>query len=241
MAKKVIAYEDDPHLRRQLESLFFAIRQEYELLATFPHPLQILDELKEFLPDVVLMDLQMLADDDGLLALYKIKQTAPQVRVLVLTFLDADQKIFNALCLGADGYMLKSDFSSNTIPHEAIRKSLNIIFEGGAYLTPSVAAQIMRLFSDVSIGDKVKRVKEKFASIFQSESAGTKIKAVELTKQQNLVLEKIIDGKATSAIATEMKLSENTVNTHIKAIYSVLGVHSRALAIKKAMENKWIA
>ena len=54
------------------------------------------------------------------------------------------------------------------------------------------------------------------------------------------VLYGIIEGKTTSQMAREMSLSENTINSHIKAIYAVLGVHSRALAVKKAMENKWI-
>ena len=238
MSKKVIAYEDDPNLRRQLESVFYSIRQDYDLLATFPHPLNVLDQVREFQPDVVLMDLQMLEEDDGLLALYKIKRTTPQVKVLVLTLFDVDYKIFHALCLDADGYMLKSDFSANRVPHEAMRKSLSIMYENGAYLTPSVAKQIMKLFSDASIGDKMKKVKEKFASIFQGD-ADEKYKGTELTKMQKLVLAKIVDGMTTAEIATDLELSENTINTHIKAIYSILGVHSRALAIKKAMELKW--
>ncbi|HJW28323.1 MAG TPA: response regulator, partial [Saprospiraceae bacterium] len=89
MARKVIAYEDDSALRAQLEYVFFAIRQEYNLLATFPNPIGITAELNIYQPDVVLMDLQMLEEDDGLVALYKIKHTAPQIKVLVLTMFDA--------------------------------------------------------------------------------------------------------------------------------------------------------
>lgn len=241
MAKIVIAYEDDPALRKQLESVFYALREEYNLIATFPNPIGITAELNLYKPDVVLMDLQMLEEDDGLVALYKIKQTAPSIRVLVLTMFDADQKVFNAICLGADGYMLKSDFSSYQMPHEAIRRSLKTIFEGGAYLTPSVAKQIMKLFSDQSLAEKMKRVKDRFQAIFQKEPGGAKYSASGLTKMQTLVLEKIIDGKTTAQMAREMELSENTVNSHIKAIYSTLEVHSRALAIRKAIENKWVS
>jgi DNA-binding NarL/FixJ family response regulator len=241
MAKKVIAYEDDPALRKQLESVFYALREEYDLIATFPNPIGITAELNLYKPDVVLMDLQMLEEDDGLVALYKIKQTAPSIKVLVLTMFDVDQKVFNAICLGADGYMLKSDFSSYQMPHEAIRRSLKTIFEGGAYLTPSVAKQIMKLFLDQSLAEKMKKVKDRFQAIFQKEPGGAKYKASGLTKMQTLVLEKIIDGKTTSQMAREMELSENTINSHIKAIYSTLEVHSRALAIKKAIENKWVS
>lgn len=241
MAYTVIAYEDDPDLRKQLESVFYAIREEYHLLATLPNPTGLTTELKLYNPDIVLMDLQMLDEDDGLVALHKIKQIAPSIKVLVLTMFDADQKVFNALCLGADGYMLKSDFLSYQVPHEAIRKSLGTIFEGGAYLTPSVAKQILKLFSDLSIADKVKKVRDRFQAIFRPDSLESNFATSGLTRMQINVLQKIIDGKTTLQIATEMFLSENTINSHIRAIYATLGVHSRALAIKKATEQKWIS
>lgn len=241
MAKKVIAYEDDPALRNQLESIFFSIEEEYRLLATFPNPTTLLDNLRDYKPEIVLMDLQMLEDDDGLVALYKIKQTAPTIKVLVLTMFDADQKVFNAICLGADGYMLKSDFSSHQIPHEAMRSSLQTIFENGAYLTPSVAKQILKLFTDRSIAEKIKQVTERFGNFFQKDTPNPKYKSSGLSRMQTIVLQKIVDGMTTAQIAREMELSENTINSHIKAIYSILEVHSRALAIKKAVENKWVS
>jgi len=238
MSRKVIAYEDDPALRNQLENVFFSIQKEYQLIASFPNPLGILEEVKLYQPDVVLMDLQMLQEDDGLLALYKIKQTTPDVKVLVLTMFDADQKIFNALCLGADGYMLKTDFSSNQLPHMAIQKSLETIFGGGAYLTPSVARQIMKLFTDQSIAERMKRVKDRFQLMFQKDSRGLTYREAGLPRMQTAVLEKIIGGMSTAQIANELDISENTVNSHIRAIYGTLGVHSRAMVIKKVMEDK---
>ncbi len=238
MFRKVLAYEDDPALRKQLESVFFSIRKEYHLLATFPNATGIMDELNQYQPDVVLMDLQMLEDDDGLVALYKIKQTMPQIKVLVLTMFDADQKIFNAICLGADGYMLKTDFSSHQLPHLAMRKSLATIFDGGAYLTPTVARQIMKLFTDQSITERIKKVRSRFHLIFQKDAARKTFREAGLPRMQSAVLEKIIDGKSTSEIAGELEISENTVNSHIKAIYATLGVHSRAMVIKKIMQHK---
>jgi len=238
MLRKVIAFEDDPALRKQLESVFFSIRKEYHLVATFPNPIGVIEELNEHQPDVVLMDLQMLEEDDGLVALYKIKQTAPHIKVLVLTMFDADQKIFNAICLGADGYMLKSDFSSNQLPHLAMRKSLATIFDGGAYLTPSVARQIMKLFMDQSIGERMKRVTDRFQLIFQKDINRQKFRDAGLTRSQTAVLEKIIDGKTSAEIGTDLDITENTVNSHIRAIYATLGVHSRATVIKKMMEHK---
>lgn len=241
MMKTVIAYEDDPALRKQLESIFYSLKDEFDLIATFPNPVGITAELNHYKPDIVLMDLQMLEDDDGLVALYIIKQSAPSIKVMVLTMFDADQKVFNAICLGADGYMLKSEFSSYRLPHEAIRRSLHTILNGGAYLTPSVAKQILKLFSDISIADRMQKVKDRFQQLFQKPSAHNQLKSTGLTKMQANVLQGIVDGKTTVQMAREMELSENTINTHIKAVYVTLGVHSRALAIKKAFENRWIS
>ena len=241
MARTVIAYEDDPALRKQLESIFYSLKDEFELIATFPNPIGIIAELNLYKPEIVLMDLQMLEEDDGLVALYKIKQTTPSIKVMVLTMFDVDQKVFNAICLGADGYMLKSDFSSYRLPHEAIRQSLKTILEGGAYLTPSVAKQIMKEFSDSSIADKIQKVKDRFQQFFSKPSDKDKLKASGLTKMQMEVLQGIIDGKTTPQMARQLGLSENTINTHIKAVYISLGVHSRAFAVKKAFENRWIS
>lgn len=241
MTKSVVAYEDDPALRKQLESIFINLDDEYKLMATFPDPRSVMTEMVLYKPDIVLMDLQMLQDDDGLQALYQIKQHTPNVKVMVLTMFDADQKVFNAICLGADGYMLKSDFSAHQVPHDAMRKSLQMIFSGGAYLTPSVAKQIMKLFSDVSITDRIDQVRRRFQSLFQKPKEHKEVHPTSLTRMQSVVLEGIVEGKTTSQMAREMELSENTINSHIKAIYMVLGVHSRALAVKKAMENRWIS
>ena len=241
MPRTVIAYEDDPALNGQLESVFLTIQDEYHLLATFANPVGVLFDISHFKPDVVLMDLQMLEEDDGLVALHKIKQTSPDIKVLVLTMFDADHKVFNAICLGADGYMLKSDFSSYTIPQEAIRKSLSVIFEGGAYLTPSVAGQIMRLFTDASISARAQKVKETFQAIFNQKKGVNRLHASGLTPTQIQILQGIIDGRTSIQMARERGVTENTINSHIKTIYTVLGVHSRALAVRKAIENRWIS
>lgn len=239
MPHVVIAYEDDPALRKQLESVFYAIREEFDLVATFPNPMDVITDILVYKPTIVLMDLQMLEDDDGLVALYKIKQSEPSIKVMVLTMFDADQKVFNAICLGADGYMLKTDFSSYMIPHEAMQRSLQTILDDGAYLTPSVAKQILKQFSDISIADRIQDVKERFKLFFQKPESQKVRKKSGLTQMQSVVLQGIIDGKTGPQIAKELDLSENTIKTHIKAIYQSLGVHSRALAIKKAVENRW--
>jgi DNA-binding NarL/FixJ family response regulator len=239
-AKSIIAYEDDTALRRQFDSMFYPIRQEFDLVKTFADARDVLKDIEIYKPDAVLMDIQMLDEDDGLVALYQIKQHFPKVKVLMLTMFDTDDKVFKAICLKADGYMLKSEFSTVSIPHEALRKSLRLIFENKPHLTPSVAGKILHLFTDDSVGEKIQKVKSFFKELLIQRSSPNKDMKYKLTKTQILVLEKIVEGKATSEIANEMGTTENTVNTHIKAVYNELEVHSRAQAVRKAIEEKLI-
>jgi DNA-binding NarL/FixJ family response regulator len=220
--KTIIAYEDDSALRHQLESIFYAIRQDFYLAKTFADAQNVISDIETHKPDAILMDIQMLDEDDGLVALYQIKQYDPTIKVMVLTMFDTDDKIFNAICLKADGYMLKSEFSAGHIPHIILRKSLNLIFEGNPHITPSVAAKILRLFTDESVSDKIRRVKSFFQHLLiQRINPNKAYMKYKFTKTQVVVLEKIVEGKTTHDIAHEMNISENTVNTHIKAVYHV--------------------
>jgi DNA-binding NarL/FixJ family response regulator len=239
--KKVIAYDDDEVLLTQFNSIFYALKQEFHLEATFTDASQVLVHLDKYKPDVVLMDIQMLKDDDGLVALYQIKQHAKDTKVLMLTMFENNDHVLNAICLSADGYMLKSEFSQRDIPHEALRKSLRVIFDGGAYLTPVIAKKILTLFSDESLIEKISKVKERFKTLLTHRvNQQEKPSEYKLTPKQLIVLEKIVEGLTAAEIATEMNIAENTVNTHIKAVFRELEVHSRARAIRKAIEEKTI-
>lgn len=238
--KRIIAYEDDSALREQLRKIFNTLSDKYTLVDTFPNPLNLERDLDQCNPDLVLMDLQMLRDDDGLIALHRIKTIKPHIKVLVLTMFDQDSKVFNAICLDADGYMLKTEFTGGKLPQEIMRQSLDTTFNGGAYLTPTVARQIMEIYKDKSFADKVEAVKESFTKLFGSKKRTEEEKKNELTRMQLIVLQQIVDGKKSSEIARELNLTENTINTHIKGIYQNLGVQNRAKAIKKAIEKRLI-
>ena len=239
MSATVIIYEDEPELRTHLENVFNTVRNEFCLLGSFEDPENVLDHMAEFRPDVVILDIQMKGEDDGIYALFKIKNAYPETNVLILTTFDHDDKIFHAISLGADGYMLKSDFSSYQAPEEAIRKCINIVLDGGAYLTPSIAKKILILFTRPTAGNLIEQVRAKFNSLFTKEQT-TQNTTAHLTPMQLKVIQEIADGKSTAEIAQALNLSENTINTHIKAVYNILGVNSRTKAIRKAMEKKLI-
>jgi DNA-binding NarL/FixJ family response regulator len=241
MIKKVIAYDDDPDFRGRLSAVFNGLKKEYDLLALYPQANEVLDHIKKYQPDVILMDIEMHEhDEDGLLALYTIKKAHPHQKVLMLTTFDNDDKIFNAICLRADGYMLKTDFAEY-LPHVILRQSLNIIFNDGAYLTPAVAKKILYLFQDIGIGDKIQQVVTRFTHVLmQYKNPKGKNASYKLTPAQLIILQRIADGKTAGQIAKEQGVTENTINTHIKAIYRELEVHTRGEAVRKGYEEKLI-
>jgi DNA-binding NarL/FixJ family response regulator len=238
IAKQVIAYDDEPALRKQLENYFYTLRAEFNLLATFPNGSTVVDNIRVFKPDIVLLDIDMRENaEDGLMALYTIKQKYPQQKVMMLTTFDDDDKIFNAICLGADGYMLKSDFV-HLIPQEVLRRSLNMILTDGAYLTPAVAKKILHLFRDVKVGDKIQKVVGRFTDLFSQTKKKPNVMTYQLKDIQLQILEQIVAGKSSPQISREMSMPENTINHHIKGIYRELEVHTRAHAVRKAIEER---
>jgi DNA-binding NarL/FixJ family response regulator len=240
IVKQVIAYDDEPALRKQLENYFYVLRTEFKLLATFPNALAVEDNIRVFSPNIVLLDIDMReTDEDGLIALYTIKQKYPKQKVMMLTTFDDDEKIFNAICLGADGYMLKSDFV-HLIPHEVLRRSLNMILSDGAYLTPSVAKKILLLFRDATVGDKIQKVVARFKNLFSQTIKTPTVMdyTYQLKEIQVQILEQIVAGKSSPQISREMDIPENTINHHIKGIYRELEVHTRAHAVRKAIEER---
>jgi DNA-binding NarL/FixJ family response regulator len=241
MNKKVIAYDDEAVLRKTLENVFVALKTDYTLIATFANATDVLAHVKMHQPDAILLDIEMREnDEDGLLALHAIKKQYPNQKVMMLTTFDNDDKIFNAICLGADGYMLKTDLIDQ-VPQIVLRQSLNILFADGAYLTPAVAKKILHLFRDKHIGDKIQQVVTRFTNIFnQSKNPKPNNMTYKLTKTQQLILEQIVEGKTAVQIAKDRNVSENTVCTHIKAIYQELEVHTRGEAVKKAYEAQLV-
>jgi DNA-binding NarL/FixJ family response regulator len=238
IAKQVIAYDDEPALRKQLENYFYTLRAEFNLLATFPDGSTVVDNIRVFKPDIVLLDIDMRENaEDGLMALYTIKQKYPQQKVMMLTTFDDDDKIFNAICLGADGYMLKSDFV-HLIPHEVLRRSLNMILTDGAYLTPAVAKKILHLFRDVKVGDKIQKVVSRFTDLFSQTKKKPNVMTYQLKDIQLQILEQIVAGKSSPQISRDLAMPENTINHHIKGIYRELEVHTRAHAVRKAIEER---
>lgn len=162
-------------------------------------------------PEVILLDVQ-LPGRDGISALPKIVSVAPASKVMVLTAFDDSEKIYNAICAGASGYLLKSAGADEIV--EAINEVLN----GGAPMTPSLAVRVLQQFSDL---------------LTPTKSSGN----YKLTEREVDILRLMADGLIKKEIADQLDISQHTVNTHIRSIYDKLQVNTNTAAVAKAIRE----
>ena len=154
-------------------------------------------------PDVVLLDIG-LPGMSGIQALEPLCKRWPRTEFLMLTVNEDAAQVFEALCAGATGYLLKST------PPAALLDSIRDVHEGGAPMAASIARKVVHAFRKPALS------------------------ADELTAREQEVLDRLIEGKSNKQIAEELFISLNTVATHIKQIYQKLHVRSRAEVVARA-------
>ncbi|TXF90285.1 response regulator transcription factor [Neolewinella aurantiaca] len=156
-------------------------------------------------PDIILMDIG-LPRMDGLACLVRVKDMLPAVSVLMFTVFDTDDKLFNALRFGADGYILKEDGLGGAV--RAIRE----LAAGGAPMSGAMARKVLD-------------------SLRQAPTEGPRA-LDQLTPRQNDILRLLAEGKSNREVAGDLGLTEGTVKQHVHAIYRVLQVVNRVEAVR---------
>lgn len=207
---KVAIFEDNRNLR---ESLFQLIdgSDGFRCVGAFANCDRLIQNIKESRPDVVLMDIEM-PGLSGIEAIKILKENFPEIKVLMETIFEDNNKIFDSICNGAEGYILK-----NT-PPVFILSAIKDIYEGGAPMTPSVASKVLKMF-------------KKNSSPALKEETG-------LTEREKEILVLLVDGMSYKKIAATCFISADTVSGHIKNIYKKLQVHSKSEAVAKAIKGK---
>jgi DNA-binding NarL/FixJ family response regulator len=211
MAIKVLLYDDNEALRESMETLI-SEDQGFELLAAMPNAETVETDIKELKPDVVLMDIDMPVVN-GVEAVRKINRIDDKLPVIMLTVFDDNENIFNAICAGASGYILKR-YATEEIP-----SAIRMVLQGGAPMTGSVARKVLMMVPQAKTAEQEKS---------------------NLTEKETAILKFLVNGYSYKMIAAELKISIDTVRFHIKKIYDKLHVHSATEAVSKAIKDKLI-
>ncbi|WP_288956291.1 response regulator transcription factor [uncultured Polaribacter sp.] len=167
--------------------------------------------------NVILMDIQM-PEMDGIKATELIKNKYPQVKIIMLTVLDDDNYVFQAIKAGANGYLLKE------IDAENLHKSILEVTEGGAPMTPSIALKTLNLLRNPGALNLKPRESEE----------------IKLSKRETEILTQLSKGLNYNVISENLIISPSTVRKHIENIYKKLQVHSKMEAVMKAQKRNLI-
>lgn len=206
---RILLFEDNLDFVDSIQELF-KITIGLQLVAVCYNCKNAAKNVQFYKPDVVLMDIDM-PIENGLQGLRNIRAVDKNVCIIMLTVFDDNVRVFQSVCHGASGYLLKSTSPEKLI--EGIKEAYN----GGAPMTPSVAKQVLKLFS---------------APFQQNDDL------LKLTSKEHEVLSLLVRGYSYKMVASELIIGIETVRYHVKQIYQKLHVNSKSEAVAKAIQNK---
>lgn len=205
-----VAVFDDNKPRRELLELLLNSTSGMQCSGAYEDCRNVIRNISQNTPDVVLMDIDM-PHVNGIEGLQLIRKQFPKIKILMQTVFEDDDKIFAAICAGADGYILKKT------PPARLIDAINEVVGGGAPMTPTIARQVLQL-----VGNRNKKSTVDF----------------NLTDREQEILSMLVQGLSYKMIAEKCSVSYSTVNTHISHIYEKLHVKSGTEAVAKAIEQR---
>lgn len=210
MLYRLIIFEDNSRLRQSLEILLHD-EQQFIVVGSFQDCDNAVTEVENLNAQLVIMDIDM-PGVGGVEGVRQIKAHYPDVKVIMHTVFDDDNRIFDCICAGADGYLLK-----NTSPVKLIQ-SLQELMEGGVPMSPFVAQKVFQFFRKKPVtNDQFK-----------------------LTNREKEILELLVKGNSYKMIAGKTNVTTDTVRKHLQNIYHKLHVNCGTEAVAKALQYKII-
>jgi DNA-binding NarL/FixJ family response regulator len=208
---RVAIVEDQRDIR---ESLTFLVNGTpgYACTGSYRSMEEALEGIPRQQPDIVLSDIG-LPGMNGIDGVRLLRERHPQLLVLMLSVYDDDDRIFDAICAGACGYLLKKT------PPAKLLDSLREAVSGGAPMSPEVARRVITLFRTIRPPERA---------------------TYDLTPHETRLLKLFVEGHNYKTAAAELGVSVNTVNFHVRSIYAKLQVHSRSEAVAKALLNRLV-
>jgi len=209
-----VAIVDDNHVYREGLVFMLQLSEDFECVGNYYSGIDFLRELPATQPQVVLMDIEM-PSMDGLTCTRKLKALPAfeHIQVVVLSVLEDNTKILEAIVAGASGYLLKGEKPENILA--AIRQ----VYAGGSFMSAEIARKVLFL---VRLSHQQPTEK------------------IELSDKEIQVLNGLVEGLSYKMIGDKYAMAIDTVRGYIKRIYEKLQVHSRSEAVAKALKNKLV-
>jgi DNA-binding NarL/FixJ family response regulator len=201
--------EDNQFIRMALEQIILAT-EGYELVASYSSAEEAVEQMPHELPDVVLMDINM-GGMSGIEAVGILKQQFPDIRFMMCTVYEDDEKIFDALAAGASGYILKKSKPSE------LMAAVQELYEGGAPMSSQIAAKVVASF---------RKKEETRENLLES-----------LSQREFEILEALVKGRLYKEIGQDMNISTETVRKHVYNVYRKLHINNRVEAYNRFFGN----
>ena len=208
---KVAIIEDRREIREGLATLI-DFTDGFECTGKYGSVEEATTRIRHEVPDIVLSDIG-LPGVDGIEGVRRLKEAHPDLIILMLSVYEDNDRIFDALCAGAVGYLLKKT------PPARLLDSLREAMAGGAPMSPEVARRVITLFKEIRPPDKVD---------------------YDLSPHELRLLKLLVEGHSYKSAAVQLKVSVNTISFHLKNIYEKLQVHSKSEAVAKALKNRLV-
>jgi DNA-binding NarL/FixJ family response regulator len=206
---RVTIFEDNKSLRQGLYQLING-SEGFACVGAFEDCLDVLRNTEDTKPDVVLMDIAM-PGISGIEAVRMLREKYPDLKILMQTIFEDNEKIFQSILAGASGYILKNTSPSRFL--EYIKET----FEGGAPMSPSIATKVLKIVAQ--------------------QSSVSSTNSFNLSTREKEILSCLVKGMSYKLIADACFISIDTVRGHIRSIYEKLHVHSKGEAIATAIKG----
>jgi DNA-binding NarL/FixJ family response regulator len=205
---RILIVDDHPVVREGIGSMLKK-EPDFKVVGEASNGLEAIEQARELLPDVVLMDLRM-PEMDGVEAISRIKAEKPEVKFIILTTYSDDEYIFKGIAAGARAYLLKD------APRDELFKAIRMVSRGESLIQPVVASRVL---------DKLAELSRK------TPAADT------LSDREIEVLRLMAGGQSNKDIADHLSITQSTVKTHITSIFQKLNVTTRTEAVTNALKK----
>ncbi len=219
-----IALIDDHKLFREGVKRILSFEPSFEVVAEADDGLEAKDIVKEYQPDIVLMDINM-PEMNGIEATKELLQNNPELKVIILSIHEDESYVTHALQTGAQGYLLKE------MDTESLMEAIKVVNDGGSYLHPKVTHNLV----------------QEYRKLIKTQEANSNITEIEyrkplhlLTKRECQVLQLLSEGQSNRKIAEMLVISEKTVKNHVSNILQKMDVNDRTQAVVTAIRNGWV-